>query len=133
MSIAPMINPPLCENCGETAPTVFTTYRAREHHLKIALCEICARDEDIREDILERRLTALGPASEPATQRKKTVYVVVEVRERDDYHAYQPEKQPIAVFLTESRAVEFVISKRSEEYLHLDWEIVATGLEDYDL
>ena len=133
MSIAPIINPQLCENCGETAPTVFATYRAREHQIKIALCDTCARDDDIREDLLERKLTELGPAPEPPPQRKKTVYVVVEVRERDDYHAHQPEKRPIAVFLIKSSAVEFVDSKRSEEYLHSDWEIVATGLEDYDL
>jgi hypothetical protein len=128
-----MVNPPLCENCGKTAPTVFGTHRVREHQIKIALCDTCARDDDIREDLLERKLTKLGPAPEPPLQRKKTVYVVVEIRERDDYYAHQPEKHPIAVFLTKSNAVQFVSSKRSEDYLHLDWEIVATGLEDYDL
>lgn len=128
-----MITPPLCENCGETAPTVFATYGARERQIKIALCNTCARDDDIREDLLEHKLTELGRPPQPPPQRKKTVFVVVEVCEDDDYYANQPEKHPIAVFLTKSRAVEFVSSKKSEKYLYLDWEIVETGLEDYDL
>lgn len=128
-----MISASLCENCGEAAPTVFIKYRAREHDFKIALCNTCASESDIRESVLERKLAEFKPVSESLPKRKQTACVVVEVRERDDYHVYEPEKQPIAVFLTRSNAIEFVTRKRGEEYLYLDWEIVATDLEDYDL
>ncbi|MFZ1220386.1 MAG: hypothetical protein WAO00_13910 [Chthoniobacterales bacterium] len=125
-----MINPPLCENCGKTVPTVFSTHGFGDRQIKIALCNPCARDDDIRGDFLERKLTELGPPPPPHSQRKKAVYVIIEVCKDDDDSANQ---HPIAVFLKKSRAIEFVSSKRSREYLSLDWEIVETGLEDYDL
>lgn len=65
-----MINSPLCENCGETVATVFFTHGAGERQIKIALCNTCAGDDDIREDFLERKLTELGTATATSATKK---------------------------------------------------------------
>jgi hypothetical protein len=118
---------PLCESCRENEPTVFATYRLRGHDVKVALCDFCSR-EDIPVELLEQKRAEFGPA--PEFHAVRTIYVVVEVRSRDDYFAYQPEKQPVAVFLTQAHAAAFVAGKTGEGCIDLDWEIVPTPLAE---
>ncbi len=116
---------PRCETCGEDTPTVFATYRFRGHDIKVAMCDLCAR-EDPPTELLDRKAAQLPMKSKSEFEPAGTVYVVVEVCSRDDYFAHQPETRPIAVFVSEAHAAAFIASKKSEDYINVGWEIVAT-------
>ena len=116
---------PRCETCGDDAPTVFATYRLRRQDIKIALCDVCSR-EDTPTELLRRKAGQLPVDTESEFQPAGTVYIVVEVRSRDDYFAHQPGMRPIAVFLNEAHAGAFIANKKSEGYIDVDWDIVDT-------
>jgi hypothetical protein len=63
---------------------------------------------------------------------KATIFVVVQVENDDDYEGFPSARIPIAAFLRRENADQFIASKRSQDYLCLDWEIVAIPLEDPD-
>jgi hypothetical protein len=116
---------PQCDICGEAAPTVFATYRFRERDIKIALCDVCTQEE-LPTELLEQKVAHLPMEYESEFDPSATLYVVIEVCRSDDDFSPYPETTPIAVFVSEAHAAAFVASKRSKEYIHLDWDIVPT-------
>ena len=128
-----MLTPELCEKCKERKPSVHTTYQISGHEIRASLCDSCARD-GVPRKMLDDKIARLPQTQNFQAQESKKikVYVVVEIQERDDYYANQPEKKPIAVFLNQKNARQYIEAKRSEGYLKLDWEMVETPLGDFN-
>ena len=122
-----MLNPTICEKCNERAPTLFLTYGDRPREFTIALCEACYRVGP-PEDIIRAKFTKLPPLK--PKPKKTNIFVVVQIERQDEYYAHQQLKTPIAAFLDERNAYEFIERKRSDEYITLDWEVVPTPIED---
>ena|SRR5438552_5243385 len=122
----------VCDQCSSRPATTVTKLRFKALRMTAALCDSCA--ETPRPDrVLHNRIVELEKPPETTTEPPKaTVFVVLEILQRDDYYANQPLKTPIAAFLREAAASRFVAFKRTQEFISLDWEIIPVPIEDFD-
>ena len=82
-------------------------------------------------NLLNSRIAELAAAPKTvAKRRRKIVFLVVEVEQRNGYYANQPLKTPVAAFMSEAKASEFVAQKNREGFIRHEWEILEVPLGD---
>ena len=126
-----MLNPELCENCNERESTIFATYVVAGREVKVALCGACGAEE-LPRDLANQKRSQLPSEEKHSQSKKMMIFVVVQFERCDDGDGSPSDGTPIAAFLHRENADRFLDWKRSQAYLHLDWEIVSTPLEDQD-
>ena len=83
-------------------------------------------------NLLNSRIAELAAAPKTvAKRRRKIVFLVVEVEQRNGYYANQPLKTPVAAFISgKAKASEFVAQENREGFIRHEWEILEIPLGD---